>query len=116
MATAVVGGLTTSTLLTLFVVPTVYTIFDDLARFFRKDKRDLAAPELVERSVEAIEREAGYPAEPSGAARRGEGREERPIPTAPRRVVPEVQPPAEPADSCDERGYSAYSCRRPGGA
>ncbi len=31
MATAVIGGLITSTLLTLLVVPTVYTIFDDLA-------------------------------------------------------------------------------------
>src|SRR5204863_1303210 len=56
MATAVIGGLTTSTMLTLFVVPVVYTLFDDLARFFRKDKRDLAAPELLEPSVDAIER------------------------------------------------------------
>src|SRR5207237_83759 len=38
MATAVIGGLITSTILTLFVVPTVYTIFDDLAMFFRKYK------------------------------------------------------------------------------
>jgi HAE1 family hydrophobic/amphiphilic exporter-1 len=29
MATAVIGGLLTSTFLTLFVVPTVYTLFDD---------------------------------------------------------------------------------------
>ncbi len=35
MATAVIGGLATSTLLTLFVVPTVYTLFDDLARRIR---------------------------------------------------------------------------------
>src|SRR5947209_7584284 len=34
MATAVIGGLLTSTLLTLFVVPTVYTLFDDLAQRF----------------------------------------------------------------------------------
>src|SRR5207248_9541848 len=34
MATAVIGGLLTSTLLTLFVVPTVYTLFDDLSLFF----------------------------------------------------------------------------------
>lgn len=31
MATAVIGGLATSTFLTLFVVPTVYTVFDDIA-------------------------------------------------------------------------------------
>jgi HAE1 family hydrophobic/amphiphilic exporter-1 len=36
MATAVIGGLITSTLLTLLVVPTVYTIFDDLAIRFRR--------------------------------------------------------------------------------
>jgi HAE1 family hydrophobic/amphiphilic exporter-1 len=90
MATAVIGGLTTSTILTLFVVPTVYMIFDDLARFFRKDKRDLAAPTLLEPSVEAIERG------PEPAARPGDGREERPAPTAPRLAVPEA-PPAEPA-------------------
>src|SRR5439155_7222182 len=62
MATAVIGGLTTSTMLTLFVIPTVYTLFDDLARWFRKDKRDLDRPELVEPSIEAIERK---PAETS---------------------------------------------------
>ena len=56
MATAVVGGLITSTILTLFIVPTVYTIFDDLARFFRKDKRDLAQAGIVGPSPEAFER------------------------------------------------------------
>jgi HAE1 family hydrophobic/amphiphilic exporter-1 len=55
MATAVCGGLITSTLLTLFVVPTVYTVFDDIGRKFRGDRRDLAAPVLVEPSVEAVE-------------------------------------------------------------
>src|SRR5207237_2153271 len=82
MATAVVGGLATSTVLTLFVVPVVYTMFDDLARFFRKDKRDLAAPELLEPSIDAIERQ------PEPAGRRADGvagREERPVPSAPRR-------------------------------
>lgn len=40
MATAVIGGLTTSTFLTLFVVPTVYTCFDDLARMIKgKEKQ-----------------------------------------------------------------------------
>jgi HAE1 family hydrophobic/amphiphilic exporter-1 len=36
MATAVVGGLATSTLLTLLVVPTVYTVFDDIAVRLRR--------------------------------------------------------------------------------
>ena len=44
LATVVIGGLATSTMLTLYVVPTVYTYFDDLARRFRKDPRDLAPP------------------------------------------------------------------------
>jgi len=57
MATAVIGGLFTSTLLTLFVVPTVYTLFDDLARYVRRERLDLAPSGLVEPSVEAIERE-----------------------------------------------------------
>lgn len=48
LATAVIGGLATSTMLTLFIVPTVYTFFDDLARRFRKDERDLSHAELVE--------------------------------------------------------------------
>jgi hydrophobic/amphiphilic exporter-1 (mainly G- bacteria), HAE1 family len=61
MATAVIGGLMTSTMLTLFVIPTVYTLFDDLGRFFRKDKLDLSRAELVEPSVEAIEAVPGPP-------------------------------------------------------
>lgn len=56
LATAVVGGLTTSTLLTLFVVPIVYTMFDDLARRFRRNPRDLAPSSIVGPSVGLIER------------------------------------------------------------
>lgn len=57
LATSVVGGLMTSTLLTLFVVPCVYTLFDDLARRLRGgDDRDLARPPLIEPSVESVER------------------------------------------------------------
>ncbi len=41
MATAVIGGLTTSTLLTLFVVPVVYIFLDDLTS--KKKKLDLPA-------------------------------------------------------------------------
>lgn len=64
LATAVVGGLFSSTLLTLFVVPVVYTFFDDLARRFRHDTRDLAAPQGLGPSVEAVERKPA-PAEPA---------------------------------------------------
>ena len=38
MATAVIGGLATSTVLTLFVVPTVYTVLDDIGLFLRRKK------------------------------------------------------------------------------
>jgi len=36
MAEAVIGGLITSTILTLFVVPIMYTVLDDLQNKFRK--------------------------------------------------------------------------------
>ncbi|MCA1595739.1 MAG: efflux RND transporter permease subunit, partial [Chloroflexi bacterium] len=39
MATAVIGGLLTSTFLTLFVVPVVYTLFDDLSLYFQRRKQ-----------------------------------------------------------------------------
>src|SRR5207237_2401846 len=55
MATAVIGGLITSTFLTLLVVPVVYTLFDVLGRNLRRDKRDLGAPGLLERSVRTLE-------------------------------------------------------------
>lgn len=58
LATVVIGGLITSTLLTLFIVPAVYTFFDDLARRFRKDPRDLSHATIVEPSVAAAERTA----------------------------------------------------------
>lgn len=56
LATVVIGGLATSTILTLFVVPTVYTLFDDLGRKFYGDRRDLSRATMVEPSVEAAER------------------------------------------------------------
>jgi Cu/Ag efflux pump CusA len=50
MGQAVIGGLITSTLLTLFIVPVVYSILDDLGTFsflgffnklFSKNKKDI---------------------------------------------------------------------------
>ena len=41
LATAVMGGLATSTILTLYVIPAVYTIFDDLKnRFYHPGPKD----------------------------------------------------------------------------
>jgi hypothetical protein len=60
LATTVIGGLTTSTLLTLFVVPTVYTLFDDLIRKFRKPHLDLERPLLIEPSTVSV---GGHPEE-----------------------------------------------------
>jgi HAE1 family hydrophobic/amphiphilic exporter-1 len=42
MAHAVIGGLITSTILTLFVVPVVYTLLDDLAALVMKRARSQA--------------------------------------------------------------------------
>jgi multidrug efflux pump subunit AcrB len=39
MAIAVIGGLITSTLLTLVVVPVVYSLVDDLETWFKRTKR-----------------------------------------------------------------------------
>lgn len=55
LATAVIGGLLTSTMLTLLVVPVVYTFFDDMARRVRKNNRDLAPAGMVGPSVAAAE-------------------------------------------------------------
>jgi multidrug efflux pump subunit AcrB len=46
MGVAVVGGMLTSTFLTLFVIPVVYTLFSDLAERFRR--RPVTAPASLE--------------------------------------------------------------------
>jgi len=53
MARAVIGGLITSTLLTLFVVPVVYTLLDDAAAWFgdRRRRRPVAAGEIRPHAV-----------------------------------------------------------------
>ncbi len=53
LATSVIGGLAASTMLTLFVVPVVYVLFDNLTG---GAKRDLARATMVEPSVEAAEK------------------------------------------------------------
>jgi HAE1 family hydrophobic/amphiphilic exporter-1 len=47
MGVAVVGGMVTSTFLTLLIIPVVYTLFSDLVEFFKKPvaARKSAAPE-----------------------------------------------------------------------
>jgi HAE1 family hydrophobic/amphiphilic exporter-1 len=65
MARAVVGGLITSTLLTLVVVPVVYTILDDVAAWFFRRRRPGRA--VAAASVLAVLLAAGV-ARPAGAA------------------------------------------------
>jgi multidrug efflux pump subunit AcrB len=43
MAISVIGGLITSTLLTLVIVPAVFTVFDDIERWFAPKARKLLA-------------------------------------------------------------------------
>lgn len=64
LATAVIGGLITSTMLTLFIVPTVYTLFDDLIRKFRKTPKDLDRAMFVEPTLVSV---GASPDSPEGA-------------------------------------------------
>jgi HAE1 family hydrophobic/amphiphilic exporter-1 len=53
MARAVIGGLITSTLLTLFVVPVVYTLLDDAAAWVtsRRRRRPAGARDVRPRPI-----------------------------------------------------------------
>jgi len=54
MAWALIGGLTSSMLLTLVVVPVVYVIIDRMQNWFsRKRTRDIASPKLLPAPVSA---------------------------------------------------------------
>lgn len=53
MARAVIGGLITSTLLTLFVIPVVYSILDDVTAWLR-DKRPAPAGDRIPNPVPAL--------------------------------------------------------------
>ncbi len=55
LATAVVGGLLTSTCLTLLVVPAVYTFFDDLAVRFGADKNGPTADAETDLKSDSVE-------------------------------------------------------------
>ena len=48
MAHAVIGGLITSTILTLFVVPVIYTLLDDIKGLVKRKKPSAA---VVEKTV-----------------------------------------------------------------
>ena len=50
MGVAVVGGMLTSTFLTLLVIPVVYTLLSDLAALFHR--KPAASPELAKGPVE----------------------------------------------------------------
>jgi HAE1 family hydrophobic/amphiphilic exporter-1 len=60
MARAVIGGLITSTMLTLVVVPVAYTYFDDIGSWV---KRRLVSPER-QREIDAEREESGLAPEP----------------------------------------------------
>ena len=52
MGIAVVGGMLSSTFLTLLVIPVLYTIFADAGRFFTRRRERLATPQSVPREEE----------------------------------------------------------------
>jgi multidrug efflux pump subunit AcrB len=53
MGVAVVGGMITSTFLTLIIIPVIYTVFSDIAGFFSRKPAPAAVAEKNEPAVEA---------------------------------------------------------------
>ena len=47
MGGVVIGGLSLSTVLTLVIVPVMYTIFDDISEFFKKKIKKDETTELI---------------------------------------------------------------------
>lgn len=71
LATAVIGGLFTSTILTLFIVPIVYTMFDDLQQlFYKKNDREPSVKNPYDNKPTGHE-EARGPALPDGTHSEG---------------------------------------------
>ena len=72
MAIVVIGGLLTSTLLTLVVVPASYTIMDDLQQWLgarlRRKSRQVQAMEALEEASTSKELKAGRQPSPGGSA------------------------------------------------
>jgi multidrug efflux pump subunit AcrB len=67
MAVAVIGGLTTSTMLTLVIVPAVFTVFDDIERWAAPRARALlggSAPLAIETTTPALSSDLGHLAGP----------------------------------------------------
>ncbi|HVG94743.1 MAG TPA: efflux RND transporter permease subunit [Planctomycetota bacterium] len=69
MAVAVLGGVAVSTLLTLFVVPSLYSLFDSLTSRFAKsgEHERVATQVLAELEAEEIRRRAEIPVPPGAA-------------------------------------------------
>ena len=63
MGTAIVGGLVTSTVLTLLIIPVVYTLIDDVSRFVKRIFRFIfGEPEHLENEVEVASTDSPFDA------------------------------------------------------